>query len=271
MASILGFGPVTRPLVLMIILALLRCSSAQMCSFWYSGCIDPLAQTAVPIDFSPLFPDPVIFYYGFDSNPSGKGQGPMTKASYWLRYQDRKINKNAVTSNRTSEIAMRVGNLTGTPSGTTNGCDGIWGNPCSHDIKGALQHTIFRLSMSGKYYSKPLEAALEQMMNYPPHLPNCGAPIFDVASIPVQDFAKEITPGENVSVMPSGSSQRPWQVWYIDDMTSHNQASQVAVGIIARSPTYNSPPPLSPDEIQIELACLQAPQGPPMGPSNDHD
>lgn len=189
MASILGFKSIVQPCVLFIVLVLLQCGSAQMCSFWESGCIDPLAQTAVPMDFSPLFPDPITFYYGFDELISGKGHGPMTKTSYWLRYQDRKINKDQVTSNRTSEVALRVGNLTGTPSGTTNGCDGIWGNPCSHDIKGALQHTIFRLATSGEYYSKPLEATLAHMMVYPPSLPNCGAPIFDVASFPVQGMS----------------------------------------------------------------------------------
>ena len=189
MASILGFKSVAQPYALLIVLALLQCSSARMCSFWESGCFDPLAQTAVPIDFSPLFPDPITFYYAFDELASGKSQGPMTKTIYWLRYQDWKINKDAVTSNRTSEVALRVGNLTGTPSGTTNGCDGIWGNPCSHDIKGALQHTIFWFATSGEYYSNPLEAALAHMMVYPPSLPNCRAAIFDVASIPVQGMS----------------------------------------------------------------------------------
>ncbi|KAF3386959.1 hypothetical protein F1880_001158 [Penicillium rolfsii] len=267
MSFILGLKSVSQPCVLLIVLVLLQCASAQMCSFWESGCIDPLAQTAVPIDFSPLFPDPITFYYAFDELPSGKGQGPITKTSYWLRYHNRKISKDQVTSNRTSEVALRVGNLTGIPSGTTNGCDGVWGYHCSQDIKGALQHSIFRLATSGEYYSKPLEATLAHMMAYPPHFPNCSAPIFDVASIPVQDFAKERTPDPNVSVMPPGSSHHPWQVWYIDGMTSNQQASQVAVGIIARSPTCNGPPPLTPDEIQVELVCLQAPQGPPVGPS----
>lgn len=216
MASLLGFKSVTQPCVLLIVLVLLQCGSAQMCSFWESGCIDPLAQTAVPMDFSPLFPDPITFYYAFDELPSGKGQGPVTKTSYWLRYHDRKINQDQVTSNRTSEIALRVGNLTGTPSGTTNGCDGIWGNPCSQDIKGALQHSIFRLATSGEYYSKPLEAALAHMMAYPPHFPNCGAPIFDVASIPVQGMSPIqchgrliVSTNQDSQILPKRESQVP--------------------------------------------------------------
>lgn len=159
---------------------------AQICSFWESGCIDPLAQTAVPLDFSPLFPDPVTFYYGFDELSTGKGRGPMTKAGFWLRYRNEGINMAVVTANRTAEVALRIGNLTGTPSGGTNGCDGVWGQSCSADVKGALRHTIFNLVSSGEYYSRPLEAALTHMMHDHPRMPNCGAPIFDVASIPVQ-------------------------------------------------------------------------------------
>lgn len=61
--------------------------------------------------------------------------------------------------------------------------------------------------------------------------------------------------------MTSGSGENPWQVWYIDDMTAHQQASQVAIGIITRGPMFNSPPPYSSDEIQVELVCMKAPQG----------
>lgn len=65
--------------------------------------------------------------------------------------------------------------------------------------------------------------------------------------------------------MTPGSGNNPWQVWYLDGMTAHQQASQVAVGVISRGPTYNSPPPDSPDQIQIELVCIQAPQRLPSG------
>lgn len=71
--------------------------------------------------------------------------------------------------------------------------------------------------------------------------------------------------------MKGGSGYHPWQVWYLDDMTDAQQASQVAVGIASRSPTHDGRPPLTPDEIQIELVCLQAPEGPPTGSSKDHD
>ena len=44
-------------------------------------------------------------------------------------------------------------------------------------------------------------------------------------------------------------------------MSAHKQASQVAVGIISRAPSYNSAPPDSPNDIMVDLVCLQAPSG----------
>ncbi|KAJ5887806.1 hypothetical protein N7495_007847 [Penicillium taxi] len=266
------------------ILLVLACqSSAQFCSFWNGACIDPLAQTAVKFNFSPLFINPITLYYGFDASLSGKGNGPMTKTAFWLRYQNSNIDPSVVDMNRTSEIALRVGNLTGIPSGSNNACDGIWGRQCTNGIKMALKTGIFHLARSGEYYSKPLETVLSQLMMVQPEL-LCGAPIFDVASIPVQgmsfdvsycfnrrlsnsltDFAFESKTDQDVSVYPSGSLGHPWQVWYLDDMTPQQQASQVAVGIISRAPSYGSPLPRTPDDIQIELVCMQAPQAPPSG------
>ncbi len=70
--------------------------------------------------------------------------------------------------------------------------------------------------------------------------------------------------------MTSGSGEEPWQVWYLDGMTARQQASQVAVGIITRGPMYNSSPPYSPDDIQVELVCMKAPEGAGAGSdSND--
>jgi hypothetical protein len=269
MAFNLSLGSLT------LLLVLLQTVSAQFCSFWNNGCIDSLAQTAIRFDLNPLFPDPVTLYYGFDVSSSGKGEGPMTKTAFWLGYQNNNINLNAVDSNRTSELGLRIGNLTGTPSGANNGCDGIWGEDCSRDLKSALQNGIYRLAVSGEYYSKPLEAVLSKMLAKPPPLPSCPPPTLDVAAIPVQglsiitssrsyvltllDFAKERVPDKNVTIMPPGSGAWPWQVWYLDDMSARNQASQVAVGIISRAPSYNSIPPDGPDDIMVELVCVQAP------------
>ena len=172
-----------------LLVILLQLVSAQYCSFWNTGCIDSLAQTAVRFDLNPLFENPVTLYYSFDGSLSGKGEGPMTKTAFWLGYPSKNVNKNAVDSNRTSEIGLRIGNMTGTPSGANNGCDGIWGSDCSRDFKSALQHSMYVLAKSGEYYSKPLEVALSQMLKNPPQLPSCPPPILDVASIPVQGMS----------------------------------------------------------------------------------
>ena len=184
MAVARGLGRSAR-LGFFAILALLQCGAAQFCSFWDNSCIDPLAQSAVRFDFSPLFPDPMTLYYAYDASKSGKGEGPMTKTAFWLRYNDHRVHTDSVRANRTSEIALRVGNLTGTPSGTNNGCDGIWGPECSDDIKGALQSIMYDLAVSGETYTRPLEYALTSILASPPSL-SCGAPVLDVASIPVQ-------------------------------------------------------------------------------------
>ncbi|KAJ5780741.1 hypothetical protein N7457_005901 [Penicillium paradoxum] len=252
-----------------LLLVLLHTVSAQFCSFWNNGCIDSLAQTAIRFDLKPLFPDPVTLYYGFDASTSGKGDGPMTKTAFWLGFQNKNVNIDAVDSNRTSEIGLRVGNLTGTPSGANNGCDGIWGEDCSRDLKSALRNGIYHLAVSGEYYSKPLEVTLNKMLVKKPPLPGCSPFVFDVASIPVQDFARERVPDRNVTIMPPGSGAWPWQVWYLDHMNAHKQASQVAVGIISRSPSYNSIPPDGPDDIMVELVCVQAPSSGSSSVSQD--
>lgn len=65
-----------------------------------------------------LFPDPVTHYYGFNSSIPGRVEGSATKNAFCLRYHDVCINRVAVDNNRTSEIALYVVNLPGTPSGT---------------------------------------------------------------------------------------------------------------------------------------------------------
>lgn len=185
----LGFGWLARPWVLLVAFGLLQSGSAQFCSFWNLGCIDALAQVAVPFDFSPLFTDPITLFYSFDSSKSGKGDGPMTKTAFWLGYRNHHVNPNAVETNATSEVALRVGNMTGTPSGPNNGCDGIWGPHCSHNIKSVLQDHIFKLATSKEYYSQPLATVLNEFLIDQPDLPDCGAPVFDVAAIPVQGMS----------------------------------------------------------------------------------
>lgn len=159
-------------------------AQAQLCTFWDGGCVDPLAQTAISFYLPPLFNENVHLYYAYDANSNGKGHGPMTKVSYWMRYA-RHINSSAITMNRTSELGLRVGNLTGTPSGANNGCDGIWGPRCSRDLKRLLSGAIYDLSNESDYNDNPLYTVLNQMQSDKPYLENCPPQFFDVQSIPV--------------------------------------------------------------------------------------
>ncbi|KAE8146507.1 hypothetical protein BDV25DRAFT_49401 [Aspergillus avenaceus] len=261
MADRVGMGSMFRPcLVLLTVLTtILQPAFAQVCSFWDSGCVDPLAQTAVSFGFKPLFLDDLTLYYAYDANSRGKGNEPMTKAGFWLSYATRQVDSSVITQNRTLEIGFRVGNLTGTPSGGTNGCDGVWGPQCSNNLKETLKEAIFQLSVKGEYYTYPLQNILQQMLVNPPNLSKCPPQLFDVQGIPALSFASETVNDKEAVMKATGSVDEPWETWYIDDMTAKQQAGQVGVAIISRSPSYDSPPLNSKDDVQVELVCTQAP------------
>lgn len=257
---------------------------AKYCSFWDTDCVSPYAQTAVSFSFQPLYPDDLSLYYGYDSSYEGSSGLPVTKTSFWLRYGGNRINSSAIDANRTSEIAMRVGNLTGSPAGGNNGCDGVWGADCSRVIIEKFKDSIYGLSISGTKYTNPLETVLNQMMFSPPSSFSCAPYFFDVQSFPFicrfspslhawtvvfgyqidahylfPAFASEYIPPQTVAMHNSGSSSGPWKTWFINDMSAGRQADEVAVAIISRSPVYGWPPLASKDEVQIELVCIQAP------------
>ncbi|GIJ99405.1 hypothetical protein Aspvir_001537 [Aspergillus viridinutans] len=266
----LGSGSVFRPgwMLLILVLVALPSAIAQFCTFWDGGCVDPLAQTAINFEFPPLFLDDIALYYGFDANPSGKGQDPMVKASFWLAYDPHRINTSVITANRTSEIAFRVGNLTGTPSGPSNGCDGVWGPQCTHDLKELLKGAMYELTAKGDY-TYPLQTVINQMLVNPPVLSNCPPPFFDVQSLPVQAFAQETEPDKTATIQTPGFGGSPWKTWFIDNMTSSQQAEQVAVAILSRAPSSNAYLLHGKDDIMIELVCIQAPSSGSSSSSQD--
>ncbi|OJJ42886.1 hypothetical protein ASPZODRAFT_147049 [Penicilliopsis zonata CBS 506.65] len=234
--------------------------SAQICSFWDATCIDPLAQTAVSVGFEPLFPDPVTFYYGFDATSQSNGV-PMTKASYWLRYSSNYLAPSAIDANRTSEVALRVGNLTGQPWGPNNGCDGVWGPECSSNLKAAIQANMFTLFTSGQYYQNPLSTVLDQFLSSSSPVAGCPHSMFQVQAIPANSFAQETVTDQAVTVETPGSSITPWKTWFLSNMTASQQAQQVAVAFISRCPSFGDQPEITESDIQIELVCLKAPSG----------
>lgn len=169
----------------MTILATLSPSAtAEICSFWDKGCVDPLAQTAIPFKFDPLFLETMNFFYVFDADGRGKGQAPMVKTGFWIGYQA-STNNSVININRTSEIAVRVGNLTGAPSGGNNGCDGVWGSSCSTDLKTYLKENILEYVQNADTYTNPLSNVIHSFRSTPPILPNCPPTLFEVQNIPV--------------------------------------------------------------------------------------
>ncbi|PYH95303.1 hypothetical protein BO71DRAFT_290475, partial [Aspergillus ellipticus CBS 707.79] len=253
-------GFITGPCLglLLLLATLIPSGAAQVCSFWSGSCVDALAQTAVTFSFPPLFDGSLNLYYGFDANSHGKGQEPMTKVSYWLGY-GAVINNSVIDANRTSEIGLRIGNLTGTPSGHNNGCDGVWGPQCSSDLKSLLKQALYGLTTSGAYYNYPLDTVLSEMLINRPYLSNCPPPLFDVSGIPSLAFAQETDTDMTATIQTAGSSDNPWKTWFIDNVTANEQAEQVAVAILSRAPSYNGLPPEHMDDIQVELICTQAP------------
>ncbi|KAL5002865.1 hypothetical protein BDV10DRAFT_86287 [Aspergillus recurvatus] len=269
MAALRTLWSTARPylFLLMIIATISSPATADLCSFWDTGCVDPLAQTAISFTFPPLFLEPINFYYAFDADVRGKGQEPMTKAGFWIGYEAY-VNNTAIDVNRTSEIAVRVGNLTGTPSGNNNGCDGVWGSDCSMNLKRHLQETLFTLITSGKSYEDPLRTVIGSFRDNPPPVPNCP-PLFDVQRFPVEEFAVENEDDKTAVIKKTGSSDNTWSTSLIDNMTAAQQAEQVAVGIISRTPMYGSTPPQSQNDIQLELVCAQAPSSGTSSSSDD--
>ncbi|KAL2868168.1 uncharacterized protein BJX67DRAFT_380366 [Aspergillus lucknowensis] len=245
-------------LLLLMLITSFSPVSAEICSFWDSGCVDPLAQTAISFKLPPLFLEPINFYYAFDADARGKGQEPMIKASYWIGYEAY-INNSVIDINRTSEIAVRVGNLTGTPSGENNGCDGVWGSECSKNFKDFFQKIIFDLITAGDSYNNPLGTVIESFLAHPPLISNCPPPLFDVQQFPSDQFAIENEDDKIAVIKKTGGSDKPWSTFFIDNMTAGDQAEQVAVAIISRTPSYGTEPPSKKEEIQIEFICARAP------------
>ena len=170
--------------ILVLLILVCRPVVASLCPFWNSGCVDPIAQTAFPLDLQPLFPGPLSLYYAYDSYNS-QSDGPVTKTAFWLQYGLNRINSSAIDADRTLEIGMRMGNFTGTPSGGHNGCDGIIGPECANTIEETLQRGIYQLLLGEGQQTNPLQTALGKMQASPPANLSCVPSFFSVQNFPV--------------------------------------------------------------------------------------
>lgn len=115
-----------------------RCAVDQQ----YRGCLNPKARGSVSFEFKPLFPQSVDFVYAFDSEtqkeadlqyvPEGSTASPDSKVAFWLEFPEIYLNPAAHT--RTHMLVLMNENFTGDPSGSNNGCDGLWGAQCSQNL-----------------------------------------------------------------------------------------------------------------------------------------
>lgn len=257
-------------------------AAADYCTFGNSNCIDGLAQVSVSFQFDAISPAPLLFYYGFDAGwgcPANEDESAV-KLGYWLQYDKATLtdyNTNIRGVNWTTEVALRIGNLGGFVGSGNNGCDRVWGNTCSENLKTFLRSSVFNLSMSGQPYELPLDTVLRSLTAGQPAPPINGCPstLFDLDQIPTYAVvnATKVDSGnasQVISVASPGNPDAPWRTWYVPGATAMGQAQEVAVGIIARGPNHGSKPLNGPDDIRLELVCARAPRQhhPPDGDGN---
>jgi hypothetical protein len=266
-------------------------STAFGCSFSDNSCIDGIAQVSVSFQFPSISPSPLLFYYAFDGGYSYPNGSSLIKVGYWLQYDQNQLtayNKHFTGTNWMTEAALRIGNLGGYVGGSNNGCDGVWGNACSENLKNFLQSAIFDLSRSGLPYELPLQTVLQPLTDDTPgpSIQGCPATLFQLNNIPSYGIVfpsllslaqrqrlmvllaviNQTSVGGNnqsdcnVNVSPSGNTGSVWRTWNISNVTPLQQAQEVAVGIITRGPVYGSKPLASPQDINIELVCSRAPK-----------
>lgn len=114
------------------------------------SCVNPVASGSASFEFKPLFTTNSTFVYAFDVEDEAEienktiapGSSLQTdaKVAFWLEYTETQL-----TPSDHQETYMAVllnGNITGTPSGAHNGCDGVWGPECSKNLGSFLKSTI---------------------------------------------------------------------------------------------------------------------------------
>jgi hypothetical protein len=186
--------PISKTTILKAALAFLLPilpAAADYCTFDNSNCIDGLAQVSVSFQFDAISPAPLLFYYGFDAgwgSPSDENSGAV-KVGYWLQYDRGTVtdfNSNMRGINWTTEVALRIGNLGGYVGGANNGCDGVWGDACSENLKTFLRSSLFNLSTSGQPYDLPLDTVLQPLTtgNPGPFIDGCPSTLFELDQIP---------------------------------------------------------------------------------------
>jgi hypothetical protein len=126
--------------------------------------INPIAKGKTSFEFKPLFPTNPSFVYAFDAQTVEEAQNnsiapgtsptPYSNVAVWLEYTGANLTR---STHEISEIILLMSeNITGTPSGGNNGCDGVWGPACSNDLIAAIKGRIAEAAKGpsfGLYYT----------------------------------------------------------------------------------------------------------------------
>jgi hypothetical protein len=125
-------------------------SSGATCEFDNTSCVDPAARGSTTFNFAPIFPEGATFVYAFDTKSLEEAQNetiapgniaePSSKVSFWIEYTE--TNLNSAAHYETDMVFLVNENITGTPSGGSNGCDGVWGETCSEQVKELIAREI---------------------------------------------------------------------------------------------------------------------------------
>lgn len=149
-----GFS-IIPPLALALLssVAIAQDEEERDCSYDSSDeCIEPEARGSVEFQFKPLFPSNAQFVYAFaagyepdysnndDEEEDESTRTPETKVGFWLEYPEADLSPSSEME--TSLVFLMHENITGTPSGGNNGCDGIWGARCSSGIAEVIKSEI---------------------------------------------------------------------------------------------------------------------------------
>ncbi|KAL2859917.1 uncharacterized protein BJX67DRAFT_337813 [Aspergillus lucknowensis] len=227
----------------------------------FDKCIDPWAQGSATFSFEPLFPEPINFVYAFAlQNNYQYYPIPDAKVAFWLEYNETQLDPSNGAESYMTVILNN--NITGTPYGGHNGCDGVLGAECSENLIGFLKNQI---AAQGNRSETPLNDALASAKSGEAAEAvaalNCSTSLFnryyEISGFDLYDgvFAKE--DGENTTIVPSGNATHPFSTEVLEDTPYKYLINRVAVALLARVPLgeelYRDV-----ENLQVEMACVRS-------------
>lgn len=265
-----------------------------------SNCLEPVARGSANFEFKPIFPQDVTFVYAFDvqdeeelkTDPIAPGETPVSdaKIGYWLEYAEAELT--ASDHQETYMVVLTNENITGTPSGGHNGCDGVLGAECSENLAQFMKRQIVA-ARSRAFADFPAVFAILDSPIYDDDIAyaignlSCPTGIFDepyfvrgaggtvnekgskysvcstlsffksslLTTARHVELAKEN--GDSTGIMPSGNATSSYFTKRLYDITYDELIKRAAVALIARVPLQGE---LYQDKenLQLEMVCAKA-------------